>query len=317
MIRIFAQKRNTKEYLATKKNLDKLCRSQTKFWVDLENPTKAEADLVSNAFKLHPLVREDLFSSKTPMKLETHHRYMFLVAYGLKMEDTVRSTEFDFILGKHFVISNHRAKLKEYHELMKRMDILSKRLGKGVDFMLHKLLDILVDDYFPVLEKIEDMVENLEEEAIKNPNRSVATNILHLKRRILAIRRTTFGMREQMGQVIKHEGNFLSKSVKNYLRDVNDHVMRASEQIDSYRELLVGAHDAYNSALSNKMNEIMKVLSIISTIMLPLAFMTGLYGMNFKFMPGLTNPVGFWIMILAMLILSILMMIFFRSRKWI
>ena len=285
-------------------------------WIDITNISKDERILVQKAFDLHPLTAEDLFSSNIRVKVEEFPNYLFCVFYGIRYTKSIEMFELDYIIGDNFVITNHKKDIESYKNLKNDKERLDTLFKKGNVFLFHKLLDNEVDNYFPVLEKIDDLIENIEEEVTRNPNPKLLSRILKLKRQIVVIKKITLPQREKISFITKDDNKYITKKAIPYFRDVYDHSIKVSDSIDNYREAVGNTFDAYMSAISNNMNEVMKVLSIIATIALPLTVISGIYGTNFTTLPGSGFAYGFWVMIFAMILLSVFMIHYFKKRKW-
>ena len=287
-----------------------------KKWLDITNITKEEEILLQKIFNLHPLTSEDLFNSITRIKIEEFSDYLFCVFYGVKKSKTIELIELDFILGNDFLITNHKIKIDSFETLKLDPKKLENLFTKGLDFLFHKLLDQEIDNFFPTLEQIDDLIELIEEEVTKKPKSELLQKILKLKRKIVIIKKITLPQREKISFLAKNDYKLISKKAIPYFRDVYDHAIRVSDTIDNYREAVGGTFDAYMSAVSNNMNEVMKTLSIIATIALPLGIISGIFGTNFDILPGQHMPFGFWFMILLMLMFVGGMMTYFKKNNW-
>ncbi len=286
------------------------------FWIDITDITEQEAEQLGTAFELHHLTIEDLRNQGIRIKVEEFPNYLFCVFYGIEQDESIELVELDFLLGGDYLITNHKKEIKTFNDLKRNDEKLGNLLKRGCDFVLHRLLDIEVDNYFPVLENIDDQIEDIEEEVTKNPNPEMLNEILKIKRKIALIKKSTLPQREKIGFLAKNEYKFISKKATPYFRDVYDHAIRVSDSVDNYREAIGSSFDAYMSAVSNRMNEVMKVLSIIATIALPLTVVSGIYGTNFEVLPGASIKYGFWLMMLVMGLIGGSMMYFFRKRGW-
>jgi magnesium transporter len=310
MIQIFYFDKKLKQ--AKVKDLPKL--KNKKIWIDVTDITKEEAEILKKKFDLHPVTAEDLLNIITRIKVEEFPEYLFCIFYGIeKNKDMI---EIDFVLGENFIISNHRKPIPSIEDLKSSGNKIENLMNKGLDFVFHKLIDTEIDNFFPVMEKIDDQIESMEEEVTKTPKPEILSKILRLKRSLIQIKKITFPQREKIGQLAKNDYRFISKKSLPYFRDVYDHSIRVSDFIDNYREAVGNTFDVYMSAVSNNMNEVMKTLSIIATIALPLTVISGIYGTNFANLPGQHFYYGFWIMILAMIILSLSMIFYFKRRGW-
>ncbi len=286
-------------------------------WIDVTNITHAEAKELETIFGLHPLTTEDIVQDHVRVKIEVFSEYMFCVFYAItSQKDEIGLHEFDFVLGKNFLITNHRKPLPSCAGLLANPEKLESLFRKGVDFIFYTLLDAEVDDYFPALETIDKEIDKLEEQVTLHPTPKHMRAIIRRKRALTPIRRVAFNQREKISFLAKQEYPFISKKALPYFRDVYDHYIHVSDLLDNYRESLSNVFEVYMSAVSNNTNEIMKVLSVIATIALPLTVISSIYGTNFKILPGADVPAGFWIMLLGMLLISQAMLLYFRKRHW-
>lgn len=296
------------------KELNKLKDKQ--IWIDIKEITKEEAEIIRTNFDLHPLTVEDLINQNIRIKVEEFPNYLFCVFYGIQKIKLIELIELDFVLGENFIISNHKKEITSYNELKSNKEKLENLFKKGVEFIFHKLLDAEVDNYFPVLENIDDQIESIEEEVTKKAKPELLIKILKVKRLIVIIKKSVLPQREKISFLTRNNYKFISEKSIPYFRDIYDHSIRASDANDNYREAIGGTFDAYMSAVSNNMNEVMKILSIIATIALPLSVVSGIYGTNFAVLPGQNFIYGFWAMIFFMVLICTGMLYFFKRRGW-
>ncbi len=285
-------------------------------WIDVIGITKKEGELLGKEFDLHPLTQEDLVSSNTRVKVEEFPNYLFCVFYGIEKTKLVKLVDIDFILGNTFIITNHTKELSSFVSLKESTDKLGQLFQKGPEFIFHTLLDEEIDYYYPILERIDDQMELVEEELTKRIQRGTLRKILDMKRTLSMVRKTAFAHREKVGFLVRNEYKFISKNAVFYFRDIYDHAIRVSDKVDNSRELVSNAFDLYMSAMSNNTNEIMKVLSVFATIALPLTVISSIYGTNFEVLPGAHNPSGFWLMMGFMFVMSVGFLYFFRRKGW-
>ena len=288
-----------------------------RIWVDATALTPDEASLISRFFGLHPVTEEDLVSPHTRIKVEEFPEYIFSAFYGIMRNKAVEHVELDFVLGQDFFISNHKKDIRSASELKSNPARLDSLLAKGCDFVFHKILDEEIDNFFPVLEQIDEHIDHIETLVTKNPKPELLTKVLRHKRLISQIKKTAFNQREKIGQLAKSESRFITAAAVPYFRDVYDHSIRVSDVLDSCREAISNTFDAYMSAVSNRMGEVMKVLSIIATIALPLTVVSGIYGTNFEILPASAWPHGFWVMVGIMAAICVAMLAYFRKHGWI
>lgn len=287
-----------------------------KLWLDITAITKEEAEQLKTVLQLHPLTVEDLVKQNTRIKVEEFPDYLLCVFYGLRKNRSVELVELDIVINQTFLITNHLHEIPSFTRLKNAPDQLEPLLGKGPDFLLHKILDMEIDNFFPVLEELDDQIEQIEELVTKKPEPALLTRILQLKRKIVLIKKVVIPQREKLSFLAKNEYRFVTKKALPYFRDVYDHSIRVADTVDNYREAIGSTFDAYLSATSHHLNEIMKVLSIIATIALPLTVISGIYGTNFAILPGANVSYGFWIMVGIMVSLVVFMVTLFRRRGW-
>ena len=287
-----------------------------KIWIDITGITKEESRVIKSFFGLHPLTAEDLVTPNARIKVEEFDNYLFCVFYGIR-KSNIELIEIDFIIGKNFVISSHNKSFDSIAELKKDDEKVGKLLSKGADFVFYRILDMEIDNFMPSLESIDDEIEDIEEEVTKKPSPEMLSRILGLKRKMVMLKKVAFPQREKVSFLTKNDYRFISDAAKPYFRDIYDHAIRVHDTIENYREAIGNTFDVYMSSLSNSMNEVMKMLSIIATIALPLTVISGIYGTNFSILPGQNFAYGFWVMILAMAALCVVMLFYFRKKSWI
>jgi magnesium transporter len=298
-------------------SLDELDNIKDKpLWIDISNLNKEEQQQIQKTFNLHPLTSEDLYKTGVRVKVEKFPNYLFFVFYGINEEKGIHLFEVDLILGKNFIISNHRGQNCQHDNLKHDLESLKELFDKGVDFIFYKILDVEIDNYTPVLDNFGAKIEDLEEAITKHPSPQLLNQVLEKKRKLSRIRKFMIPQREKLGFLTKLEYEFISSKSLPYFRDVHDHSIRALDTLENYREALSSTFDLYMSSLSNNTNEVMKVLSIIATIALPLGVISGIYGTNFAILPGSENSIGFWMMILLMIVISAGMIAYFKWRNW-
>ncbi|PIY60278.1 hypothetical protein COY95_02595, partial [Candidatus Woesearchaeota archaeon CG_4_10_14_0_8_um_filter_47_5] len=272
---------------------------EKRLWVDVSKITKKEAEILHTTFDLHSLTTEDLFKQNTRIKVETFNNYLFCVFYGIEKDMSLN--ELDFVIGDTFIITNHGNRHGShslaFDELKQDTVRLEQLFVKGPAFIFHELLDREVDSYYPILESIDDEIEEIEEAVTRRPDPEVLSRILRIKRTIISVKKVGFQQREKISFLAKNEYQFIPKKILPYFRDVYDHAIRVSDALDNYREAISNTFDVYMSAVNNNMNEVMKVLSVIATIALPLTVISGIFGTNFTHLPGSSAEYGFWMMI--------------------
>jgi len=291
-------------------------------WVSLEQPTDDEyRQVLDNCFHFHPLAIEDCQTTgyQTP-KIDDYGAYIFMVALAI-MPNGDRSQchteELNIFLGENFVVSVFHAKeMSPVDKLWRRLARDERLHNNGSDFLCHALLDYLVDDYIPHLDALEDEIEFLEDSVLKNPDPKTLARIIELKHYIMTLRRVIAPQREMVNNLSRDDYPMIDRQSRIYFRDIYDHLVRIYEIIDVIRDMATGTLEVYLNATSVRLNEVMKALTIVSTIFLPLSFVAGIYGMNFKFFPEINWPLGYAFAWIIFILIAAGMLTFFKLRKW-
>lgn len=285
-------------------------------WVDVTNINQDDKKILKEKFELHPVTCEDLYKQNVRIKVEEFDNYIFCVFYGVEGAKTINLSEIDFVIGKNFILTNHRGSIDSIEILKKDREKLKKIFEKGVDFIFHKILSDEIRNYFDLLEKIDDQIEIIDHKVIENPNPEILKKIMDVKHKITVIKRHALSQREKISFIANNEYCEISKKSVPYFRDVHDHMIRVTDGIANAREAIGNSFETYMSSVSNKMNETMKFLSVIATTALPLTVLSGIYGTNFRFLPGASSAYGFWAMMGIMVCISAIMMIIFKRKGW-
>jgi len=275
---------------------------------------------IGNTFSIHPLTLEDILNTEHRPKMEEYDTYLFMVLKLFTLSEDLDELEIEqvsFALGKNFVISFQEKQGDVFDEVRNRIRAGKGKIrNQGPDYLTYALIDAVVDSYFLVLEHIGDRIETLEEELLVSPNPDMPEEIHSLKRSLILLRKSISPMREVIGGFLHNESGLIRDPTKIYLRDVQDHIIQLIDTIQSHRDILSGLLDLYLSSISQRMNEVMKILTIIATIFIPLTFIAGIYGMNFEYMPELKWRLAYptlWVLMLGMFGG---MVYFFRKKKW-
>ena len=275
---------------------------------------------IGNQYDFHPLVLEDILNTGQRPKFEDYEKYVYIVLMMLSFDDesqTVLSEQVSIVLGKNYVISFQENIGDVFEQIRDRIRNAKGKIRKmGADYLMYALLDAIVDNYFIILEKLGEKIEFLEEELVSNPMEKTLQQIHNLKREMVHLRRSIWPLRELLSGIERSESDLILESTDAYLRDVYDHTIQVIDTVESFRDMVSGMLDIYLSSVSNRMNEVMKVLTIIATIFIPLTFIAGVYGMNFKYMPELKWKFGYFGVLLIMLIITGGMLYYFKKKKW-
>lgn len=271
-------------------------------------------------FNLHPLIQEDILNTHQRPKIEEYPEHMFFVLRMMSTEhesSDLKVEQVSIVLSKNSVLSFQEDDFPIYEPVLHRLRNGAPRLRKqGPDYLAYALIDTIVDHYMKVMEKIGDEIEELENEILENSDASIPEKIHALRRKLIFFRRTVWPLRDSLNSLLREESNLIDEENKIFFRDVYDHLVQIIDGIENYRDMAMGMLDMYMSQVSNKMNEVMKVLTIIATIFIPLTFIAGIYGMNFEYMPELTWRWAYPTVWAIMIIATIGMIFYFRKKDW-
>ena len=289
-------------------------------WINVDGIHKVEViEKIGKLFKIHSLTLEDIVNTDQRPKFEDYDHYVVSILKMLYYDTELHSEQLSIVLlENNTVVSFQEVKGGDAFDLIRTRIRQGKgRIRKlGADYLSYCLLDAVVDTYFGILEKIGDRIELLEEDLINNPTKETMTELHHMKREMIFLRKAVWPLRELISNKERCETALIKQSTDIFLRDLYDHTIRAIDTVETYRDLLSGMMDIYLSSVSNKMNEVMKVLTIITTIFVPVTFIAGVYGMNFENMPELHSRWGYWITWLVMLTIIASLIFYFRRKKW-
>ncbi len=292
------------------------------FWVDMEAPTEADEDILLHTFKFHPLTVEDCRLNRHHPKVEEFPDYIYFIVHAIRTDtspDRFNTVELDGFLGKNYVVTYHHESFPSINKVKQQLRASPVTCQKGAPFILHHIIDSIVDEYLPVMDDFDHRINELEDTifSIRKPNNQILEEILALKRSLLRVKRISSKQLEILYRMSHGQFDLISGPVLPFFRDIYDHLVRVTDLAESYRDLISGSLEAYLSVVSNRLNEIMKVLTIFSAVMLPLTFIAGVYGMNFEFMPELKSPYGYYAAWAVMITVAVAMLIFFWRRGWI
>lgn len=293
-------------------------------WVDLAIASEADAVVLDEVFHFHPLTIEDCVSPAVdPAKLDDYGDYLFVVVQALTEYVAGRelhAVEVDLYLGPNYVVSCHRVDVPAIDQYMGRCLRDDHLMARGASWLLHGVLDALVDEFLPIVDAVDDTIDSLEEAVLRNPATSDLQQILLVKRNSLKLRRATTPQRDIMNRFARGEfPNLIRAETAIYYRDIYDHLVRVEYLVEALRDLADGALQTYLSVVSNRLNEVMKVLTAAATIFLPLTLISGIYGMNFVHnqFPPYTSEWGFPAVVGGMIAIAVSLLVYFRWRNWI
>jgi magnesium transporter len=290
-------------------------------WINIDGLHQTDIiEQLGRHFDLHQLILEDILNTIQRPKAEDLGSYIFIVLKMLSYNEqtqAIQSEQVSMVLGENFVISFQENIGDVFEQIRERLRNGKGRVRKmGADYLVYTLLDAIVDSYFTILEKLGDKIEGLEEALVRDPSDKTLRQIHILKRELIGLRRSVWPLREVIGGIERSESALIRESTGMYFRDVYDHTIQVIDTVENYRDMVSGMLDIYLSSISNRMNAVMKVLTIIATIFIPLTFIAGIYGMNFKYMPELEWRFGYAAVLIIMLIVAAIMLIYFRKKKW-
>jgi len=290
-------------------------------WINIDGIHEAEIiEKIGKHFEIHPLVLEDIMNSGQQPKAEDLEQYVFVILKMLSYDEEtkeIKPEQVSLILGPNFVITFQEREGDVFNPIRDRIRKAKGRIRRmKADYLAYRLIDTIVDHYFIVLEKLAERIESLEEELVTNPTPETLQTIHALKRELIFLRRSVWPLREAVISLERGESALIHESTGIYLRDVYDHTIQVIDTVETFRDMVSGMLDVYLSSISNKMNEVMKVLTIIATIFIPLTFVAGVYGMNFKYIPELEWPWGYAACLILMGIIALVMVLYFRRKRW-
>jgi len=291
-------------------------------WIDMESPTSEDERVLLDVFHFHPLTVEDCRENRHYPKIEEFPGYIYFIVHGVRADtssDRFNTIELDGFLGPNYVITYHHDMFRSINEVKQLLRTSPVGCQRGPAFLAHQILDRVVDYYSPVLDDFDDRIDRLEADifTLKNPDNKILSDIMDLKRSVLRLRRISVKQMDVVLRMSRGEFHLIPEEMRPFYRDIHDHLVRVVDLAESYRDLISGSLEAYLSVVSNRLNEIMKVLTIFSAIMLPLTFIAGVYGMNFDNMPELHSRYGYYATWALMIGVAVVMLFFFRRRGWI
>lgn len=293
-------------------------KGEATVWVDIEKPTDEEFDLLSNVFAFHPLTIEDCKSPYHLPKIDAYENYLFTIWHAIvdiPGTSKIETSAVDIYFGKNYIVTV-RQEIARVSRLRERLLEYPANLGRGVDWLLHSLLDDLVDDMFLTVDRISDEIDSLEDLIFESPQQEHIRKLFTLKHQLLSLRKVSAPQREIVSNLLKYDSFFFGKETYVYFQDIADHLIRIVDLVDTARDVVSGAIDIYLSSISNRLNEIMKRLTILATIFGPLTVITGIYGMNFEFMPELQWQYGYFLVLFGMFIFATGIFAYFKLKKW-
>lgn len=296
-------------------------------WIDLEKPVESEYVFLEETFKFHKLVMEDCRKFIELPKVDFFEDYIFVVLHSISHDLKAKhpeKREIYFFLGKNFLVTVHRHSSSSVSHLFDKLEKNPEGINKKADFFMYEIVDYFVDSYFPLLNFWDEKIEELEDNIIAHKNLdSSLKEIMRIKRELLYLKKSIMPQRDVIGHLSRRDFPFIHPRTSVYFRDVSDHIMQVYSELEMQHQILGGDFEAYNSVLSNRlaiisnrMNEVMKRLTVIATIFMPITFIASIYGTNFKFMPELNWPYAYFAFWILILVVGVSMYWFFRKKHW-
>jgi magnesium transporter len=297
-------------------------RKPTVTWINVDGLHDVDViEKLGSCYDIHPLVLEDIVNTDQRPKMEDFEKYIFFVLKMLYIDEKtheIHSEQVSLILGQNYVISFQEKIGDVFNAVRERIRKGKGRIRKmGSDYLAYSLVDAIIDNYFIILEGIGEKVESIEQDVVSNPNPEVLQQIYNLKRETIYLRKSVWPFREVINGLLREESKLIKKGTHIYLRDLYDHSIQVIDTIETFRDMISGMLDIYMSSVSNKMNEVMKVLTIFAAIFIPLTFIAGVYGMNFQYMPELSLPWAYPAIWIIIILVGVSLLVYFRHKKWV
>lgn len=290
-------------------------------WINIDGLRKADVEQVCNHFEIHPLLTEDILSQNQRPKMDDVENHLFCLLnmlYYNNESHTVEQEQISIVLGKDYVISFQEDATRDvFNPLRDRLRVNNSRIRqRGADYLCYAMLDLIVDNYFLVMEQLGEQVELLEEEVVRSSNTITLGHINQLRKELIVLKRNITPVRDLVNGFIRSDNDLLEDRTTKYFKDVYDHIVQANDLTENYRDIMINMHDLYINNVNLKLNEVMKVMAIVTCLLAPATVIGGIFGMNFQTIPWLHNPYGFFIAVGFMLLIPVWMLWEFRRRGW-
>ncbi len=290
-------------------------------WINVDGLRKKDVETICNHYGIHNLIVEDILSLGQRPKMDEINGLVFCLLnmlYFNEKESAVETEQISIILGKNFVISfQEDASRDVFDPLREKLKITSTKVRQqGADFLFYSLIDLIVDNYFVVMEKLGEKIENLEEDIVRSPNSRSLAKINLLRKEMIVLKRSIAPVREMVNGILRSDSELIEERTEKYFKDVYDHIIQANDLAENYRDMMMNLHDLYLSNVNLKMNEVMKVMAVVTCLLAPATVIGGIFGMNFDRIPLLHNKWGFFISVAIMLIIPLIMLRMFVKRGW-
>ena len=291
-------------------------------WVDVDSTQRSQHAVLEKVFQFHPLSIEDTLNPNSRVKLEEYDGYLFSIIRGVRFnEATADPYDFEtlnlcFFLGAHYVVTVHGDSSIACAEVWDRVQRSPDLLDRGAARLLHSLMDAAIDEYFPILDRVDEFIEGLEEELFERQQSSELRTVFSVKRLVLSLRRHLGPQREIFQALANRPQRLVPVEVQLYFRDIYDHVLRINDAFETQRDMLSSTLETYLSKASNQLGQVTKSLAVVATLSIPFVVVSGMWGMNFEHIPLAGSPAGFWIMLVAQLVLGLVLIVLLRYFRW-
>ena len=290
-------------------------------WINIDGLRKADVEMISEHFGIHPLITEDILSMHQCPKMDEVEGILYCllnILYYNEGEKTVEQEQVSIVLGKDFVITFQEDPQKDvFNNIREKIKMPSSKLRqRTADYLCYSMLDVIVDNYFNVMEQLGDEIESLEEEVIRNSGKRSLARINYLRKELIVLKRNIVPVRDLIGGIIRSESELLDDRTTKYFKDVHDHITQAHDLSENYRDIMISMQDLYINNVNLRMNEVMKVMAIVTCLLAPATVIGGIFGMNFDVIPTAHNTWGFYTAVGLMLLIPVGMLFIFKKRGW-
>jgi len=290
-------------------------------WINMDGLRKADVESICSHYGIHNLISEDILSLGQRPKMDEINGLLFCLLnmlYFNEKDSSVEVEQISIVLGKNFVISFQEDDTRDvFNPLRDRLKVNNTKIRQnGADFLFYSLIDMIVDNYFVVMEKLGEKIEGLEEDIVRQPNTRSLAKINMLRKEMIILKRSVAPVRDLVNGILRSESELIHERTEKYFKDVYDHILQANDLAENYRDMMMNLHDLYLSNVNLKMNEVMKVMAVVTCLLAPATVIGGIFGMNFEIIPLLHNKWGFFISVGLMLFIPLAMIRMFKRRGW-
>jgi len=322
VVRLFDETASSRTEISDVSRLKEFKTRPGTLWVDVHGLHEIPlVEAIGDYFQIHRLVLEDILNTTHRPHVESYEDYIFLSLQMLDYDtgfDGITTQQLSLIIGSSFLLSFQETEPDPFDTLRQRVELPNTKVRKaGPDYLAYCMLDTVVDNYFVILDRMAEKIELLEEGLLREPGPETLRTLHKVKTDLILLRRSIWPVRELASRMMNEDSPLIGEAIKPYLRDLFEHTIHAADILETFRDIVSGMLDIYLSSVNMKLNEVMNVLTVIATLFMPLTFLAGWYGMNFKYMPELGSPWGYPAVIVVSLLIVVSMLVFFRRKRWI